>query len=64
MTMSRREFVVGSATFAVASAFAANGRQLKPPLMLDTKRMAIHDGPSCRRTALRGSRGRRSRGGS
>ena len=45
---SRRSFIAGAAAFAVAPAFAADGRPLKTPLMLDTKRMAIHDGPGIR----------------
>ena len=36
--------------FAVAPAVAVNGRQIKTPLLLDTKRMAIHDGPGIRTT--------------
>ena len=48
MKIGRREFVVGSAAFAVLPAFAAGERKIKTPLMLDTKRMAIHDGPGIR----------------
>jgi len=48
--VSRREFCVGATAFAVAPAFAAGGRALKTPLMLDTKRMAIWDGPGMRTT--------------
>ena len=33
---------------AVAPAFAVDGRAIKTPLMLDAKRMAIHDGPGMR----------------
>ena len=47
---SRRAFIVGSAALAVAPAFAADRRLLKTPLMLDVKRMAIHDGPGIRTT--------------
>jgi len=50
MKMTRREFVVASGAFAVMPAFAAGGRPLKTPLMLDTKRMAIYDGPGIRTT--------------
>jgi len=56
----RRNFIVGTAAFALAPAFAEDGpssaeatagrRALKTPLMLDTKRMAIHDGPGMRTT--------------
>ena len=47
MTTTRKEFI--SAAFAVAPLFAV-GRAVKTPLMLDTKRMAIHDGPGIRTT--------------
>lgn len=53
--MTRKEFVAGSAAFAlggtrlVASA-SVDGRKVKTPLMLDTKRMAIWDGPGIRTT--------------
>ena len=50
MKISRKQFLVGSASFAVLQSFAADGRQLKTPLMLDTKRMAIWDGPGMRTT--------------
>ena len=50
MKMTRREFVVASGAFAVMPAFATGGRPLKTPLMLDTKRMAIYDGPGIRTT--------------
>ena len=49
MTTTRKEFIAASAAFAVAPLFAG-GRTLKTPLMLDTKRMAIHDGPGIRTT--------------
>jgi len=48
--VTRRSFIVGASSFAVAPAFADDGRALKTPLMLDTKRMAIHDGPGIRTT--------------
>ena len=48
----RRTFLTGATAFALAPAFAANGRPLRTPLMLDTKRMAIHDGPGMRTTAV------------
>jgi len=53
--MTRKEFVAASAAVAlggprlVASA-SAGGRPVKTPLMLDTKRMAIWDGPGIRTT--------------
>ena len=46
----RRSFISGTMAFALAPAFAAGGREVKTPLMLDTKRMAIHDGPGMRTT--------------
>ena len=49
MTTTRKEFIAASAAFALAPLFAA-GRAVKTPLMLDTKRMAIHDGPGIRTT--------------
>jgi len=48
--INRRNFIAGATAFAVAPAFAENGRPLRTPLMLDTKRMAIHDGPGMRTT--------------
>lgn len=48
--MNRRAFIGSSAAFAVAPLFAAGGRKVKTPLMLDTKRMAIWDGPGVRTT--------------
>ena len=50
MTLTRRTFVTGATAFAVAPVFAADGRRVRTPLMLDTKRMAIHDGPGMRTT--------------
>lgn len=49
-SMCRRDFVGGIAALTVAPTFAANGRSIRTPLMLDTKRMAIHDGPGMRTT--------------
>ena len=53
--MTRKEFLVASAAFAVGgprlvAAVTVGGRALKTPLMLDTKRMAIYDGPGVRTT--------------
>ncbi|MBO7207437.1 MAG: radical SAM protein [Kiritimatiellae bacterium] len=48
--ITRREMIAGAAAFAVAPLFARGGRLLKTPLMLDTKRMAIWDGPGLRTT--------------
>lgn len=50
MNCRRRIFIAGASAFAVAQAFAVNGRSLKTPLMLDAKRMAIWDGPGLRTT--------------
>ena len=50
MKISRKQFLVGSASFAVLPSLAAEGRPMKTPLMLDTKRMAIWDGPGMRTT--------------
>ena len=50
MKISRREFVASAAAFAVSHMLAADGREVKTPLMLDTKRMAIWDGPGIRTT--------------
>ena len=50
MRIDRREFAFGSAAFAVLPSFADNGHPVKTPLMLDAKRMAIHDGPGIRTT--------------
>ena len=49
MMKTRKEFLMSSAAFAVAPLFAG-GRAVKTPLMLDTKRMAIYDGPGIRTT--------------
>ena len=49
--MKRREFIIGSAAFALSPALAvARERPVRTPLMLDAKRMAIHDGPGIRTT--------------
>ena len=53
--MKRRDFIKGSAAGAVAGVFTpgllvAAERRVRTPLMLDTKRMAIHDGPGMRTT--------------
>ena len=50
MKITRGEFVVSAAAFAVSPMLAADGRKVKTPLMLDTKRMAIWDGPGIRTT--------------
>ena len=48
--ITRREMIASSAAFAVAPLFARGSRLIKTPLMLDTKRMAIWDGPGLRTT--------------
>ena len=50
MKTTRKAFLGASAAFAVSPMFAADGRKVKTPLMLDTKRMAIWDGPGIRTT--------------
>ncbi len=50
MTITRKEFIASTAAFAVSPILAADGRKMKTPLMLDTKRMAIWDGPGIRTT--------------
>lgn len=50
MELTRKGFIGGAAAFVVAPVFAAGGRAVKTPLMLDTKRMAIWDGPGIRTT--------------
>ena len=50
MNMTRKSFIVSSAAFAVSPLLSAAGRIVKTPLMLDTKRMAIYDGPGIRTT--------------
>ena len=47
---TRREFLVSGASLAVTAAVAGPGRFRREPLMLDAKRMAIHDGPGIRTT--------------
>ena len=48
--MDRRGFIGSATAFAVLPGFSSGGRPLKTPLMLDTKRMAIWDGPGMRTT--------------
>ncbi|MBO4448944.1 MAG: radical SAM protein [Kiritimatiellae bacterium] len=48
--MTRKEFLVSSAAFAVCPTSFAGGRAVKTPLMLDSKRMSIWDGPGIRTT--------------
>ena len=50
MKFTRKDFMSSAAAFAVSPMLAADGSQIKTPLMLDTKRMAIHDGPGIRTT--------------
>lgn len=50
MNMTRKEFIAASTAFAVSPMLSAEGRAVKTPLMLDTKRMAIWDGPGIRTT--------------
>ena len=50
MKITRKKFVVSAAAFAVSPMLAADGRKMRTPLMLDTKRMAIWDGPGIRTT--------------
>ena len=50
MKTTRKEFLATSAAFAVSPMLAGDGRKVKTPLMLDTKRMAIWDGPGIRTT--------------
>ena len=50
MTITRKEFIASTAAFAVSPMLAGDGREVKTPLMLDTKRMAIWDGPGIRTT--------------
>ena len=50
MKFTRKDFMASAAAFVVSPVLAADGRQIKAPLMLDTKRMAIHDGPGIRTT--------------
>ena len=52
--ITRRDFcrgaAAGLATLAVAPSFAAGGRPVRTPLLLDAKRMAVWDGPGIRTT--------------
>lgn len=50
MKFTRKDFMASAAAFAVSPMLADGGRKIKTPLMLDTKRMAIHDGPGIRTT--------------
>ena len=50
MKITRKEFVASTAAFAVSPMLAGDGREVKTQLMLDTKRMAIWDGPGFRTT--------------
>ena len=50
MMVTRKEFIAASTAFAVSPMLSAEGRAVKTPLMLDTKRMAIWDGPGIRTT--------------
>ena len=50
METTRKAFMVASAAFAISPMVSAAGRSVKTPLMLDTKRMAIYDGPGIRTT--------------
>jgi len=55
MNMTRKEFIAASTVFAVSPMLSAAGRAVKTPLMLDTKRMAIWDGPGIHERAVRGA---------
>ena len=54
--LDRRVFIAGAASFAAVPLLGAKregralSRPLKTPLMLDVKRMAVHDGPGLRTT--------------
>ena len=48
--VTRKSFIAGAASLAVAPLLGADGRPRKTPLMLDLKRMAVHDGPGMRTT--------------
>ena len=50
MNITRKEFISASTAFAASPMLSAAGRAVKTPLMLDTKRMAIYDGPGIRTT--------------
>lgn len=46
--IGRREFIGGTVALGACAAMGAPAR--RKPLLLDTKRMAIHDGPGMRTT--------------
>lgn len=48
--MTRREFVVGSAICCSWVALGGPRENMRVPLMLETKRLAVHDGPGIRTT--------------
>ena len=48
--ITRREMIAATAALSVAPLFARAARPIKTPSMLDTKRMAIWDGPGLRTT--------------
>ena len=48
--VTRKSFIAGAASIAVAPLLGVDGRPRKTPLMLDLKRMAVHDGPGMRTT--------------
>jgi len=50
MAVTRKSFIVSSAAFTATQMLPAAGRAVKTPLMLDTKRMAVWDGPGIRTT--------------
>ena len=50
MIVTRKEFITASTAFAISPLLSAAGRAVKTPLMLDTKRMALYDGPGIRTT--------------
>ena len=50
MMVTRKEFITASTAFAISPLLSAAGRAVKTPLMLDTKRMALYDGPGIRTT--------------
>lgn len=48
--MTRRGFLLGATAMAVAPEALADGHSVRTPLLLDTKRLAIYDGPGIRTT--------------
>lgn len=48
--VTRKEFITASTAFAISPLLSAAGQAVKTPLMLDTKRMALYDGPGIRTT--------------